>query len=324
MTVERIFGTAAQRAGEPGALPRTTGAGAPEAPAGPQVSPESTDAERLTIGADGPAVQATASHVAAIPDTAPHVTAIPDTASHVTATGLVARAPALILVGSAGLALTLLVLRVPPPVSLLVGAFILTCPGIALLRLVRLHEPLLEVVVGVALSAALLGLLTIGQLYLGWWSPTASFVVLAGVTVVAALADAAILPRSARDRAARSAALARTRLTSRTAAMSTGLQGAWREAIARSTVGREPAPPGDDGDRSAVDDQASEGRKPPPPVIVVRDRQADTPIGARRTGRRRQTLGYDPLEQPAPPRALRSTIEKVVDDLADEKDDRPG
>ncbi len=61
--------------------------------------------------------------------------------------------------------------------------FLVTCPGMALARLLGLRQPLIELMVGLALSLALTGLVASVFLYSGAWSPVWSLVVLVAITI---------------------------------------------------------------------------------------------------------------------------------------------
>jgi hypothetical protein len=64
--------------------------------------------------------------------------------------------------------------------------FLLVCPGMALVRLLRLPEPATELLLAVALSLALDALLPGTMLYLGLWSPAGGLLALTGVSLAGA------------------------------------------------------------------------------------------------------------------------------------------
>ncbi len=72
--------------------------------------------------------------------------------------------------------------------SMLVLAFFVLLPGLAVVRLLGLHDAPLEVVLGIALSFAIAGLVSVIQAYFGGWSPTLTLGVLVATTVAAVLA----------------------------------------------------------------------------------------------------------------------------------------
>jgi hypothetical protein len=67
--------------------------------------------------------------------------------------------------------------------------FVLVCPGMALVRLLRLADPVAELGIGIALSAALATLVSGALLYAGAASPRATLAILATATVGGAVAQ---------------------------------------------------------------------------------------------------------------------------------------
>ena len=214
-------------------------------------------------------------------------------------------------------ALVAVMLDLPAPIRpLLTIGFAAICPGMALVRLLRLGGPLVETMLAVALSLALAGIVAGIQLYLGTWAPVVGIVILAVVSWVGLALDASLVPRS------RWAAVGdRLALTARTA-----VRGAPAVAEARSSfadqVPRDGRPSGRPAGRLEAMDPArpvDPSALPPPPVAVVRRRPADSVVTPT-SRRRRIALADDPLGGERTPRALRTTIEQVVDDLADLRD----
>jgi hypothetical protein len=82
-----------------------------------------------------------------------------------------------------------LVPTAPPVRPVAVLWFLFVCPGMMLVRFLRLHEPLVEWVLAVALSLAVDA--TIGgiALYAGRWSPPLVFAILLSLTAGGALAQ---------------------------------------------------------------------------------------------------------------------------------------
>jgi hypothetical protein len=70
-----------------------------------------------------------------------------------------------------------------PVRSALVAAFVFLCPGLALVRLLRLEEPLFELTLGIALSLALAGLVSVALLYAHAWSPGKGLAILAAIAL---------------------------------------------------------------------------------------------------------------------------------------------
>jgi uncharacterized membrane protein len=80
--------------------------------------------------------------------------------------------------------------------------FVLTCPGLSLVRLLGLRDPLAELVLGVATSIALAGLLGGVLLYSGMWSPLGGLAILVVITIAGIVGER--LPVRRRDPARRS------------------------------------------------------------------------------------------------------------------------
>lgn len=88
----------------------------------------------------------------------------------------------------------------PQPLrAAVVVVFVCLVPGYALVRLLRLRDPLLEGAVSVGASLAIAVLVSTLALYAGAWSPPGILVTLALVVVAAATADA-MLATPRRDR----------------------------------------------------------------------------------------------------------------------------
>ncbi len=74
--------------------------------------------------------------------------------------------------------------------------FLLVCPGMAFVGLLRLHDRLVELTLAIALSLALDALVAGAMLYTGAWSPEGSLAILIGLSAVGALLQLAV-PRDA-------------------------------------------------------------------------------------------------------------------------------
>lgn len=70
---------------------------------------------------------------------------------------------------------------------LIVLWFLLVCPGMALVRFLRLREPIAEWTLAIAVSLVLDALVASVQLYAGRWSPTLTLNILIGLCVAGAL-----------------------------------------------------------------------------------------------------------------------------------------
>jgi hypothetical protein len=107
--------------------------------------------------------------------------------------------PAL-LAGSTVVVALALLLGTTAAIAPIVVGFSLLVPGLALVRLLRLGEPVLEAVAAIVISISIVGLLAVVQVYTGLWSPAFVTWVLVGVTAVGLAGDPVIVPASARAR----------------------------------------------------------------------------------------------------------------------------
>jgi len=94
----------------------------------------------------------------------------------------------------------------------LVVGYSVIAPGLALVRLLRLGEPVLEAVVAVVVSISIAGLLALVQIYTGLWAPTIVTWALVCLTAVALAGDPVVVPTSARSRTSLRLAPVRARL----------------------------------------------------------------------------------------------------------------
>jgi len=93
-----------------------------------------------------------------------------------------------ILVLSAGAACLAAVVIPDTPMGLVIIMwFLFVCPGMALVRLLRLNEPVMEWVLALALSFAIDGIIAGILIYAGAWSPTRTLALVVGVCVAGAL-----------------------------------------------------------------------------------------------------------------------------------------
>lgn len=89
---------------------------------------------------------------------------------------------------AASVVLVLLDLSIPlRPV--LVLAFATVCPGMALVRLLRLDEPLPEFLLAVVVSLCLSALVATASVYLGAWNARVDLLAIVELTLVAVLVD---------------------------------------------------------------------------------------------------------------------------------------
>lgn len=88
-----------------------------------------------------------------------------------------------------------LVAGITASVAPLIVVFVLVCPGLALVGAVRLRDPLFEIVVGVALSISIAGLLATMELFIDAWAPVPTISILLAISVAGLLLDAGLIPR---------------------------------------------------------------------------------------------------------------------------------
>jgi len=73
--------------------------------------------------------------------------------------------------------------------------FLLLCPGLAIVRLLRISDVATEWSLAVAMSLALAGAVTLIQAYTDTWDPTVALLVLTGITLAATAAELLIRRR---------------------------------------------------------------------------------------------------------------------------------
>ena len=169
--------------------------------------------------------------------------------------------------------------------------FIAICPGMAVIRLLRLDEPIAEVMLAFALSLALAGLIPAVFLYSGAWSPAWSLTVLVAIAAVGLALDPVIVPRH-------SWALLGRAVQGRMLV----LAGQADPAIGRAQPLLPPVPP-----------RGPLARRPAPPLAMVRRvAPPQKPADEAAVG----TLGSDPLDEDDSSMALRSAFDQIVGDIA--------
>lgn len=109
--------------------------------------------------------------------------------------------PAL-LAGSTIVVALALLLGATAAIAPIVIGYSLLAPGLALVRLARLGEPVLEAVAAVVISVSIAGLLALVQVYTELWQPTLVTWALVGLTALGLAGDPVILPAQARERMA--------------------------------------------------------------------------------------------------------------------------
>jgi hypothetical protein len=80
--------------------------------------------------------------------------------------------PTIIILSAGAASLVTFVIPASPMRPIVVMWFLFTCPGITPVRLLRLHEPVVEWTLAIALSFAIDAIVAGTQLYVGRWSPT--------------------------------------------------------------------------------------------------------------------------------------------------------
>ena len=92
--------------------------------------------------------------------------------------------PVVVLVSAAAVALLVLGDRTTPLRPFVALWFLLICPGMAFVRLLRLQDRLIELTLAVALSFAIDGLVSEILLYAGLWSFKLGLIVLIGLALL--------------------------------------------------------------------------------------------------------------------------------------------
>jgi hypothetical protein len=103
--------------------------------------------------------------------------------------------PLILIVAAIATALLIYVVPGLPIRPYVVLAFLIICPGMAVIRLLRLRDVAVEWTLAIALSIVLSAIVPTVQLYAHLWSPDVSMRIILGITVVGALAQF-INPRS--------------------------------------------------------------------------------------------------------------------------------
>jgi uncharacterized membrane protein len=94
----------------------------------------------------------------------------------------------ILLIISAVILMVLVVADIHSPIRPVVALwFLLICPGMAIIRLLKLNDPSSEWVLAAATSLGLDALVSIVMLYAGFWYPAYGLLILSAVTIVGAL-----------------------------------------------------------------------------------------------------------------------------------------
>jgi hypothetical protein len=106
--------------------------------------------------------------------------------------------PAVIAASALG-ALGVTYAGVGPPLRPLVALwFLAVCPGMALIRLLGLRDPLSEVVLAIAVSLSLETIVASIMIYAGAWSPQRSLDIVVGIALAGAATQVLLLQRGSR------------------------------------------------------------------------------------------------------------------------------
>ena len=176
--------------------------------------------------------------------------------------------------------------------------FIAFCPGMAVVRLLRIDDAVAEAMLAFAVSFALAGLVPGVFLYLGAWSPGWSLAVLVAITV-AGLALGPIPAISWQSRRAPG-----------------GARRPVSVALWQARPNRGASPPVPAGGRSG---RGSGGAASLPAMTIRRLPQHARPLSAQERMRVPRSLVSDPLVAGEPSAALRSAFDRVIADLADRR-----
>lgn len=98
--------------------------------------------------------------------------------------------PVLIVLAAGATAVLTFTGALPGVRAFVVLPFLLLCPGMAWVRLLRLESALQELTLAVALSLVLATAVAGAMLYMGAWSPRGSLAVLLAITMLALVLDA--------------------------------------------------------------------------------------------------------------------------------------
>jgi len=175
--------------------------------------------------------------------------------------------------------------------------FIVICPGMAVVRLLRLDEPVADLMLALALSLALAGVIPAVLLYLGVWSPAWSLTILVAVAASGLALDPVLVPRRGWVSLGR-AIRGRIRVLAGHADPAMG--------AAQPLMMRGPSRQG-----TLAQDLV-------PPMAVVRRLPQARPMSAEEQSSVR-TLGSDPLVEDEASVALRSAFDRVIGDIANRR-----
>ena len=107
----------------------------------------------------------------------------------------VARARALVVLVITALTAVAIVAGITTSMAPLIVVFVLVCPGLSLVGALRLRDPLFEIVLGVALSVSIAGLLATVELFVDAWAPMPTLGLLVAISAAGLLLEVVRIPR---------------------------------------------------------------------------------------------------------------------------------
>lgn len=101
--------------------------------------------------------------------------------------------PIIIILSAGAASLVTFVIPTSPMRPIVVMWFLCICPGMALVRLLRLHEPVVEWTLAVATSFAIDAIVAGIQLYAGRWSPALILEILIALSLAGVIVQLATM-----------------------------------------------------------------------------------------------------------------------------------
>jgi hypothetical protein len=192
-------------------------------------------------------------------------------------------------------------LAIPEPVRwVVVGWFLIVCPGMAVVRLLRLQEPAAEWMLAFAVSISLDMIVSEVMVYAGLWAPSAGLLIIAAITVLAVAIPLLLAPAGEPH--------------------SVGIADPVSSDVASSGRGHRSAPP------ARADDALSALRaimpvpSNTPPGAAESITKDAAPVAPSKLRRRRTqprtTIAFDPLDDPALEKRSGLASEGIIRELA--------
>jgi hypothetical protein len=101
--------------------------------------------------------------------------------------------PTIIILSAGAVSLVTFVIPASPMRPIVVMWFLFICPGIALVRLLRLNEPVVDWTLAIALSFTIDAIVAGIQLYAGRWSPTLTLEILIALSLAGVIMQLATM-----------------------------------------------------------------------------------------------------------------------------------